>query len=334
MKPFIQNVVRFALFAAAAYLALLVVWGELAPRCLQRNLNYLRGEFGHLLSRLQEAKQSGPVDILVVGSSHAYRGFDPRIFAQRRYSAFILGSSAQTPMHSYILLQRYVDRLRPRLVIWEVYPATFTIDGVEATLDLIANDEHDLFTRQLVRHHRHLAVYHNYLFSRYRRLTGIDRRVVENPVKGEDTYVPGGYVEGRIKYNPSDPRLRPAQRTWKFLDSHFEALGKAIDFLRARNIPVVLVQAPITSQLRNAYANNEAFDRRIAPYGPHIDFNGLVELDDHLHFLDTTHLNQDGVRLFNGVLLDRLQADRLLPPALPATDEPGPRREEGNAGEE
>ncbi len=316
MKRFLSNLLCFAPGCAALYLVFLVAWGEWAPRGLQRNLYYRRGGHGHLLSRLQEARTAGPVDVLVIGSSHAYRGFDPRIFAQRGYTLFNLGSSAQTPMHSLILLQRHVQQIRPRLVVWEVFPATFTIDGVEATLDLIANGEHDEFTRDLVRHHRHIAVYHNYLFSLYRRWTRRDARVVEAVEKEGDVYVSGGYVESRKGRQRADREIREGSRTWAFREEHFTALRNGIEFLRAQGIPTVLVQTPVTPSFRAAYLNNDEFDRRVAGLAPHVNFNGMIQLDGQRDFLDANHLAQPGVQMFNPALIDWLEAGGwLMPPA-------------------
>ena len=77
------------------------------------------------------------VDVLFLGSSHAYRGFDPRIFRKRGYSSFNLGSSAQTPSQTKVWLKRYLKHLNPKIVIYEVYPGTFSSDGIEASLDLV-----------------------------------------------------------------------------------------------------------------------------------------------------------------------------------------------------
>ena len=330
MKLFIKNVLRFGLFCGAAYLVYLLAWGEMVPRWLHRNLNCRRVFPGHLFSRIQEARRHAAVDVLVVGSSHAYRGFDPRIFSQRGYALFNLGSSSQTPMHSYVLLRRYIERFRPRLVIWEVYPVTFAIDGVESTLDLIANDNPDRFSFQWVLRHRHLTVFNDYIFSLYRRFARLDRGRTEDRVIGTDHYIPGGYVESRIRRNPEASPQGPAQAPTVLIDSHFDALSKGIGFLSAHGIPVVLVQAPITSQLRGAFTNEAEFDRRMAQDAPYLNFNGLAGLDDRLHYLDADHLNQDGVRLFNGVLIDRLQAEGWLPPASSSTDQAGSRREDEN----
>lgn len=41
-------------------------------------------------------------------------------------------------------------------------------------------------------------------------------------------------------------------------------------------------------------------------YGEYYDFNGLPELDDSLHFYDNVHLNQEGVEIFNKIVIEIL----------------------------
>src|SRR5438477_3987320 len=65
------------------------------------------GGIGHTLQRLREVESVGSVDILFIGSSHAYRGFDPRLFAETGLTSFNLGSKAQSPLNSYFLLKHY-----------------------------------------------------------------------------------------------------------------------------------------------------------------------------------------------------------------------------------
>ena len=51
----------------------------------ESNINYRIGSSGHMYSRLLEVKSYGRVDLLFLGSSHTYRGFDTRIFSKYGY---------------------------------------------------------------------------------------------------------------------------------------------------------------------------------------------------------------------------------------------------------
>ena len=57
------------------------IWGNLIPfEAFKKNLNYRIGSYGHLNTRLKEADTIQNVDVLVVGSSHAYRGLTQGFF--------------------------------------------------------------------------------------------------------------------------------------------------------------------------------------------------------------------------------------------------------------
>ena len=143
MKNFISNTVLFLLFLSIFYSTFLIIWVHYAPSRFKPNIIYNMGSYGFMYSRLSEIKNYENTNILFLGSSHAYRGFDTRIFLDKGLKSFNLGSSSQTPLQTKVLLKRYLERLNPKLVIYEVYPETFTIDGVESSLDIIANDKND-----------------------------------------------------------------------------------------------------------------------------------------------------------------------------------------------
>jgi hypothetical protein len=122
MKKFLKSITIFSLSTIGIYILLIIVWGEIAPDILKKNMNYRIGSKGHMYSRIQELRETKNIDILFLGSSHSYRGFDTRIFSGNGYKSFNLGSSSQTHIQSNILLKRYIDQLIPKLVIYEVNP--------------------------------------------------------------------------------------------------------------------------------------------------------------------------------------------------------------------
>ena len=126
MKKFLHTFVFFVGFAVLFYIVALL----LAPQSLKKNLLYTRGGNGHLYSRIQELRTKKPVEILFLGSSHAYRGFDTRIFDAAGLKSFNLGSSAQSPMQTYVLASKYLSTLKPRLVVYEVNPGVSAIHCV------------------------------------------------------------------------------------------------------------------------------------------------------------------------------------------------------------
>ena len=146
MKFFVFKSIKFIIFFVLIYVPILCIYGELAPEKIKKNLKYKEDSF--LRAKLSEIDKFHDVDILFVGSSHAYRSFDPRLFSAAGFKTFNLGSSAQTPINTEVILDRYLERLNPKTVIYEVYPETFCSDGVESTVDIISSDHisYDLFS--------------------------------------------------------------------------------------------------------------------------------------------------------------------------------------------
>ena len=95
MKKFIFQLFAFFLFSSLIYIIGVGILGSIFPKGEVSNIIYKKGFNGHLYSRINEIDKYDEVDILFLGSSHAYRGFDTRIFKAEGYSSFNLGSSAR-----------------------------------------------------------------------------------------------------------------------------------------------------------------------------------------------------------------------------------------------
>jgi hypothetical protein len=292
------------------YLLLVILWGSFAPTRFKKNLNYNLGGYGHMYTRMQEIKKAEDVDILLLGSSHAYRGFDPRKFEEIYITLFNAGSSAQSPIHSELILKRYLNKLNPKLIIFEVYPGTFGSDGVEASLDFIANDKNDKLSLNLILSQNHLKLYNSFIYAIFRDFIGLNKNFVEDPIKKYDTYVKGGFVMKQMKYYQ---HRKHEPRTWEFRNEQFKALDRIIKLTEEQQIELVFIQAPITQSLYSAHTNNREFDKLMQNYGTYYNFNNLMTLDDSLHFYDAHHLNQHGVELFNSKVLEVLDRDGHLP---------------------
>jgi hypothetical protein len=310
MKNFFLNLLKFTGFAFVLYLLLLIIWGSFAPFFMKKNINYNLGAYGHMFTRLQEVKSIQNVDILFLGSSHAYRGFDPRYFETSGVTVFNLGSSAQTPLQGELLLKRHLNKLNPKLLILEVYPGTFAMDGVESSLDIISNDRNDLLSFKLILNQNHIKLYNTFFYALFRDFAGLNKNFKEEPRKELDTYISGGFVMNDLsffEYREHEPRA------WEFRTEQFKALERIIKLTQEQKIELIFIQAPITKGLFSAHTNNKDFDELMLNYGTYYNFNYLMNLDDSLHFYDAHHLNQNGVELFNAKVIEVLKNDEYLP---------------------
>lgn len=298
---FVKNIFWFSIFALAFYVVAICLAGDFVPSKLTKNLIYNSGGAGHSLNRFYEVKNVKNVDILFLGSSHAYRGFDNRIFYNNGFTSFNLGSLAQTPIQTELLLGRYLNQLNPTIAIYEVYPISFTIDGIESSMDLISNDQNDFASLKMAMNYTHIKIYNSLIYSSYRQLFFQKNKMEREVIIGNDRYISGGFVE-KIK---SDFKPKPSKnQELIFNKNQLAVLQKNIESLIKNGTKIYLVQAPVTSDYYNSFSNLSEFDSLMNSYGVYFDFNKRVELTDSLHFFDAHHLNQKGVEIFNKELIE------------------------------
>jgi hypothetical protein len=303
MRKFILNAVIFLLFIGLFYIFAVVVWAQYAPARFKPNIDYRLGSIGHMHSRLSEVKNQKDIDILFLGSSHTYRGFDTRIFKANGYRTFNLGSSAQTPLQTTVLLNRYLEKINPKTIIYEVYPNTFMLDGVESSLDIISNDSNDLYSLEMAFKINNIKTYNTFLYGLARDVLNLNTSFSESVVKGNDTYIQGGFVENKIGY--FEPVIFE-KKSISIKKNQLASFSQIVSRLKRSNINLILVYAPIPSSNYKSYSNNRYFDSIMESYSEYYNFNKIIKLDDSLHFYDSHHLNQNGVELFNTKLIEIL----------------------------
>ncbi len=303
VRVFFKTILLFFLFSVVVYPVYILVSGKFPYKQFTPNLSYIVGSYGHMYSRTKEVKNiTSPIDILFLGSSHAYRGFDPRNFSQ--YKTFNLGSSSQTPIQTKVLLNRYLDKLNPSLIVYEVYPGTIEGDGVESAIDIVSNDVNDFESIKMSFKLNSVKVYNTLLFAYFVEVFGTFEKFNESIVKDDDTYIKGGYVEKKIKYYKKQTNLK-REKSWQLNQVCMNDFSDIIKSIKSKNIKLMLVYAPISSQHYYSYKNNVFIDSVMNSYGvPYYNFNQQVLLDDSLDFYDPTHLNQNGVNKFNVKLND------------------------------
>ena len=305
MNTFLTSLLKFLAFTVIFYLLLLVFWSETLPTSYTKNINYRIGSFGFTYTRLKEVKEVKNVDILFLGSSHTYRGFDTRIFKDAGYKTFNLGTSAQTPIQTEFLLTKFLDSLHPKIIIFEVSPIIFSLDGIESSLDIISNIDNDYKTIKFAIDQNHLKVYNTLLYSLYRELIFNEKsKHIENRTKGNDTYIDGGFVQKKLTFYKF---TAVKKQQWTFNPKQIEAFKKIIAIIHKKKIKVILIQTPITKSLYNSYENIADFDYEIKKYDTYFNYNNILQLNDSLHFYNADHLNQNGVKIVDSTIIKMLK---------------------------
>ena len=303
MKKFVLNSFLFVAFVTLLYFFCVILVGGLNWNIKNSNLKFPIAGYGHLKTRINQIRND-KYDVLFVGSSHAYRGFDPRIFKNHGFRSFNLGSTGQTPTITQTLLERYVRKLNPKLVIYEVYPLTLYSNGVESALDLIANDIVDHRSFELAIDLNDIRIYNALIYSSFLDLFDLKSKIQEDRRKGFDTYIDGGFVEKDLKFYDSTKNY--INKPLPF-STDLGIFKSNISFLKSLNIPVILVFAPITKAYYASFEKKKEFDSEMEKIGPYINFNVENEFVDSLDFYDTNHLNKFGVLKMNQLLVDYIK---------------------------
>lgn len=305
MRKFIKSILLFIPVSLVAYIILVCLWGELVPKAFQTNLT-IQNRNENTYMRLHELPDYKNIDILFLGSSRAYSSFDIRMYEHNGYSAFNLGTSAQTPLQTKILLERYLEVLNPELIIYEVSPPMFSSDGIESSTDIIANGRCDMAALEMGLKSRHLKVLNTLIFRIYTKAFQEGKEREPGKLNHDNEYIQGGYVESRqMEYKPvktaSDPP--PGDMNQEQL-SAFESI---VDMINSQNIELILLQVPFAPSRYTAHqAVNQSFDQDMQHYGAYFNLNESMHLVDTIHFRDESHLNLTGVSLLNERIINML----------------------------
>jgi hypothetical protein len=307
MRQFFRSIALFTPFAVGVYVVLVVLLGNFAAGLPGKNLKYRKGGIGFLYSRLREIDTVKNVDILFLGSSHTYRGFDPRTFGQYGMRTFNLGSSAQSVLQTEVLLRRYLHRVRPAMIVWEISPASLISDGVESSIDIVSNQTNDLWSFAMAARQNHITVYNTLFYSVYLDIFRQNAAFTEGRRKMDDVYIDGGFVQK----DPQEYRIINRIPAEVIINAkQFAAFERCLSLIRESGARLVMVQAPIARSLYDSYLHHEKFDAQIGGYGPYYNFNEILDLQDSTDFYDSDHLNQVGVAKFNTALIRVLSAHR------------------------
>jgi len=305
IAKFLKSLLSFAFVSIVTYTILVIIWGFIAPDLLRNNLrNPEAGSFLH--KRLAEVKEVEDLDILFLGPSTTYMGFDSRIFRDAGYENFNLGSGAQTPKQTRILLKRYIDQLKPDLVVYELFPVMLESSGISSTHDLIYHDKVDLPLMKLIFETKsNIKIINAILFHGFIEITSVDANL-NFPYTKNRKYIPGGYVELPMTYNKMErvDEFTGVNRELQLREDQLKALDDNLSMLRERNIPFILLRAPITSYEYDSFQNNNEIDSIFSSKGAYYNFQKRIFLSDSLNFHDEHHLNQAGVERFNDELLE------------------------------
>lgn len=302
MKKIISNVLSFITALVAVYLVIFAALFYIMPsgvpfiyRATQGNV--LKG--GGTWHKLKNFDGTKKWDVVVLGSSHAYRGYDPKIFKAHGLEMYNLGTSNQNMMCTYYLAVNHINRNNCKLIVLDVYDRAMSTHQLESMSDIIQNSADEKTAINIAFSTRDIRAI-NMLTLRYFNKT--------IPVLNTDTagYY-NGYIETRKYLNPiKADSIRPVVR-YSTNPQQLRYLRKLLAYFKEQGIPVVAAEHPLPA----IYTVHE-HDEFLADIQPIFDAYKTPFIDhtfdpDFIHklsyFYDPTHLNFRGVPKYNERLL-------------------------------
>lgn len=309
MKKFLVILLKFFAIALPIYIVGVFIWSWIMPQFMSKNVRNCVACYGHLYSRVRDAEKVKNPDVLFLGSSHAYRGFDTRVFAKHGIKAFNLGSSSQSPINTQVFLKQYLHKIKPKMVVYEVYAGTLCTDGVESSLDMLSNGKIDKNSVEMAFKINNLMTYNTLIYGYFRQTFNLNKNIQEPITQDGNFYVKGGgYVESDFRENKSGP-IEISK--WEVKPKQIEALKENIDILKQNKIPFLLVQTPISKAYYLSKTNNSEVDLLLQKLGNYKNFNGCLPFNDRTDFYDTDHMNQPAVVKFNEYFINYFKAQKI-----------------------
>lgn len=266
------------------------------------------------------------VDILFLGSSHAYRGFDPQLLQDWwGIRSFNLGSSGQTPLTSLHVLQNAMQHQLPKLVVMELYFYTFLEadqlnNGGNNWLQLKNSTAKWSFLWQAFDPYEMSALTLLPILRRKNALPYVLRKYL----RGDDhldyagAYKGSGYVERSEQISGESLRspdlydqLKLAQN-WA-LPKHEKAIQEIAKLCAEAGIELRFISSPMPQITVQKIQDQPRIDSYLQELTSKVGAeyrndtqNPELGLVDSLHFFDNNHLNAEGVKIWNRQLLDFL----------------------------
>jgi hypothetical protein len=302
IRKLLYNAVIFLLislsvFAALFYMLFKIKKGDTGIIYRTSGIYYWKG--GNTYQKFKDFDEKNKYDVIVIGSSHAYRGYDPRIFKRSGISLFNLGTSAQTPLNSYWIAKNCIH-LKHKLVIFDVDDGALSTDGFEASADLIQNISSDKAAFQMATCYDNPQVA-NMLFLRM-----LNEK--KPAVYIDSFYVGNGYSQKmdslKVRLPLADYNYNPTPDK-----TQIDYLERIIQYFKANQIPVILVTHPSPLErnriIHASFLNilNKICEKYQIDY---LDYSSVYNFDSQNCFFDSNHLNQNGVEKFNSILIKDL----------------------------
>ena len=269
-------------------------------------------------------QEEDTVDVLILGSSHAFTNFLPKVlWDDYGYSSYIFSASVQPVWNSYFYLEEALKTQTPKAIVFEGYRLVEKSDYVSAQTAIKSTYGMKFSSTKIkaLAESFRLSDFLEYTFqfgnyhSRYNELGKPDFKEFYNDpyyryYKGEvyqlRTYDSAKRVDVS-KYDQAEKKL--SEKTEKYY-------VKMIELAKEHNIPFITIIAPYNIPEREygyyKYAEKIAAEHDVPFININEDYDS-INLDFKTDFSDATHLNHAGAKKLSVYLGDYLKQNYDIP---------------------
>lgn len=282
--------------------------------------------------RQLRARPSLDLEWLVMGDSHAKCGIDARLMPD----AFNLATLGSHYYHTYYRLRHFLEREGGTAAFLILPLDTHSVAWQRGRIEDAAYWGQYLDYGQLAWRTGRVTEYaRRYLTEAWVPYAGRGDRIVEAVLGRGAAETRFPLVEGHVQMpgdwseTPLEARLRLTATRCAFVHNGYAPpdavmvayIRDTLALCAAHGIQPVMVRFPLTGEAwaeidrhLDIAAIDALFDELIAPYPDAIRLDFGYALADDLHlFNDPDHLNAEGAQVFTRLLVERLQAEGLIP---------------------
>lgn len=307
MKKLIYISVLFALCTLGLYFGILFIINSInyksKPAVYITN-DYYIWKGGDTYEKFKSADSLQNLDVIIAGSSRAYRHYNPLYFRSRGISAWNLGSSAQTIENTYSVVKNVVIPSSPRVLLLDVASLGFESKSIESSVDLITNTDYPKVKYDLLIQNKDIRLFNTAVVSFYNR--------TRDTMFSEPDYVAAGFsarsdslssewllkLESLSKQSKKEPK-----------EINLQPLVDIVLICKRQKQKLILIHSPI-SDFYDVEEQNRFISKveEIAQVNgvPFYNFQTIEGINTKHHFFDNSHMNKAGVEIFNQSVLDSI----------------------------
>ena len=256
---FLRDAVLYLVTFIGVYILVIILLAAVPPLTDKiPNLKNMRGKSDFSLLRFLDLNLDS--DVWVFGSSHAFRGFDPRIFASKGISIQNFGSASQHLLNSNRLLEEYLIQNHPKLVLVELDHGLMNYNAsLEPTFVLMSNKYINSSIANMAKDVNHVGVWNSLAYHFVHQKIYPLEESVQNNINN-NTYIRGGFVETNIKINSNDVSIRTGQGHLELADVNFSFAERIVELCNKHDVELVFYSAPKAKCWTSGYSNINEVD--------------------------------------------------------------------------